>query len=57
MKYWKICLLDGNLLESLNLLEAIENEDPSLFLPNTPLGEYAGKRREEFKTKSLKYLF
>jgi hypothetical protein len=41
----------------LNLLEAIENEDPSLFLPNTPLGEYTVKRREEFKTKSLKYLF
>jgi hypothetical protein len=41
----------------LNLLEAIEKENPSLFLPNTPLGEYAAKRREEFKTKNLKQLF
>lgn len=41
----------------LNLLEAIEKEDPSLFLPNTPLGDYTAKRREEFKTKKLKQLF
>lgn len=36
-------------LHVINLLEAIEREIPKEFLPNTILGEYAKKRRQEYK--------
>jgi hypothetical protein len=36
-------------LHVINLLEAIEREIPEKFLPNTILGEYAKKRRQEYK--------
>jgi len=39
----------------LKLLDAIEKENPSLFLPNTPLGQYVAKRRQEYKIKGLKH--
>jgi len=38
----------------LKLLDAIEKEDPSIFSPDTPLGDYAIKRRQEYKIKGLK---
>ena len=37
------------LLHVLNLLDAIERVVPDLFLEGTPLGDYAAKRREEYK--------
>lgn len=37
------------LLHVLNLLDAIEKVVPDLFLQGTPLGDYASKRREEYK--------
>jgi len=37
------------LLHVLNLLDAIERTAPELFLKGTPLGDYAAKRREEYK--------
>lgn len=37
------------LLHVLNLLDAIERVVPELFLLGTPLGDYAAKRREEYK--------
>ncbi|MFX1381048.1 MAG: DUF166 family protein [Promethearchaeota archaeon] len=44
-------------LHLLNLLNALEKEAPSLFLPDTTLGRYAIKRREEYRTNKLKHLF
>ena len=37
------------LLHVLNLLDAIERVAPELLLQGTPLGDYAIKRREEYK--------
>lgn len=37
------------LLHVLNLLDAIERTAPKLFLKGTPLGDYAAKRREEYR--------
>lgn len=36
-------------LHLINLLEALENTAPELFEPNNKLGEYAKKRRQEYK--------
>ncbi|TFF92479.1 MAG: hypothetical protein EU543_05460 [Promethearchaeota archaeon] len=36
-------------LHIINLLEALEREYPNGFIPNTPLGEYTNKRRQEYK--------
>jgi len=37
----------------LKLLDAIEREDSSIFSPDTPLGDYVAKRRQEYKIKGL----
>ena len=44
----------SSVLHLLNLLEAIEKEDPSLFMPDSLLGDYVAKRREDYKTKNIK---
>lgn len=44
-------------LHLLNLLDALEKADPSLFLPESPIGAYAIKRRKEYRTNGLKHLF
>ncbi|MGQ4874045.1 MAG: DUF166 family protein [Promethearchaeia archaeon] len=41
-------------LHLINLLNAIEKEDPLIFNPKTHLGDYAAKRRMEYKTKKIK---
>ncbi|KKK40279.1 hypothetical protein LCGC14_1408760 [marine sediment metagenome] len=38
------------LSQMLSLLDALEKASPKHFLPDTPMGEYAAKRREEYKT-------
>ncbi len=38
------------LSQMLSLLDALEKASPKHFLPSTPMGEYAAKRREEYKT-------
>jgi len=44
-------------LHLLNLLDALEKTAPSLFDAETPIGKYAAKRREEYRTNGLKHLF
>jgi hypothetical protein len=44
-------------LHLLNLLNALEKEAPSLFDAESPIGKYAAKRREEYRTDGLKHLF
>ena len=40
-------------LHLLNLINAIEKEDPSLFEAGTALGDYVARRRQEYKTKKV----
>ena len=42
------------LLQMISLLDALEKVAPKLFLPGTPMGIYASKRREEYQCPNPK---
>ncbi|MHA1472073.1 MAG: hypothetical protein ACTSQW_03120, partial [Promethearchaeota archaeon] len=42
------------LLQMISLLDALEKAAPTYFLPGTPMGIYASKRREEYQCPNPK---